>query len=346
MQKVCQTLHDNGYAVFLVGRKSSNSLPLVRPYKTYRIKTFFRKGFLGLAEWNIKLFFKLVFTKKDILLSNDLDTLLANYMASKFSKAKLVYDTHELFTEIPELIHRPKIQKFWLKIEQFIFPKLKNVYTVCGSIADYYQAKYKVPVGVIRNLPLFKTVEPSKGFSFETAGKKVVFYQGALNEGRGLELLIETMPLLPNWLLVIAGDGTISKELQQKVAKEKLTKKVIFMGRLLPEDLANLTPLATVGVSIEEDLGLSYHYALPNKMFDYIHAKIPVLVSNLPEMRKIVKDYNVGNILYDRSAKNLAKQLEEIAETPKSKWDFETAITELNWQKEAGQLLEIYRNLR
>ncbi len=346
MQKVCQTLHEAGYAVFLVGRKSKNSLPLVRPYQTHRIKTFSQKGFFGLAEWNIRLFFKLLFTQKDILLSNDLDTLLANYMAFKFSKAKLVYDTHELFTEIPELINRPKVQGFWLKIEQFIFPKLKNVYTVCGAIATYYQDKYKVPVAVVRNVPLQRKEIGLGQFPFDTNDKKVLLYQGALNEGRGLELLIETMPLLSNWLLVIVGDGTIAKELQEKVSQENLSDKVIFMGRLLPENLANITPLATVGVSVEEDLGMSYHYALPNKMFDYIHAKVPVLVSDLPEMRKIVTDYKVGAVLKNRSPKNIAKQVAEIARTPKTTWDFNTAISKLNWQKETIQLLEIYRNLR
>ena len=346
MQKVCRTLHEVGYVVFLVGRKSKNSLPLVRPYQTHRIKTLFQKGFLGLAEWNIRLFFKLLFTKKDILLSNDLDTLLANYMAYKFSKAKLVYDTHELFTEIPELINRPKVQGFWLKIERFIFPKLKNVYTVCGAIATYYQDKYNVPVAVVRNMPLQRKEIGLGQFPFDTNGKKILLYQGALNKGRGLELLIETIPLLSNWLLVIVGDGTITNELQEKVSKEKLTDKVIFMGRLLPKNLAKITPLATVGVSVEEDLGLSYHYALPNKIFDYIHAKVPILVSDLPEMRKIVADYNVGSVLKNRSAKNIAKQLEKIARTPKATWGFDTAISKLNWQKEAMQLLEIYRNLR
>ncbi len=64
VQKVCQTLHEANYTIFLIGRELGNSLPLKRPYKTYKIKTFFQKGFLGIAEWNIKLFFTLLFVKK------------------------------------------------------------------------------------------------------------------------------------------------------------------------------------------------------------------------------------------------------------------------------------------
>jgi len=345
VQKVCQTLHDAGYSVFLIGRKSKNSAPLVRPYKTYRIKTFFAKNFLGIAEWNIRLFFKLLLTKKDILLANDLDTLLANYLASKFSDIKLVYDSHELFTEIPELINRPKVQGFWMQIEKFIFPKLKNVYTVCSSIADYYKDKYKVPVSVVRNLPFKKERTALGNFNFDTKNKKIVLYQGALNEGRGIELLFDAMPLLPDWLFVIAGDGTITRALKEQVIQKSISEKVIFLGRLLPRDLAKLTALADVGISVEEDMGMSYHFALPNKMFDYIHARIPVLVSDLPEMKKIITDYKVGEVVRERTPQSIAEQLEKISNIPKTTWRFDEAIDKLNWQKESVKLLDIYRNL-
>jgi glycosyltransferase involved in cell wall biosynthesis len=339
-------LHENNYKVFLIGRASENELAFSRPYKTKRIKTHFNKGFLGLAEWQIRLFFVLLFSKKDILLANDLDTLLANYVASLFSKTKLVYDTHELFTEIPELIHRPRTQKFWLRIEQFIFPKLKNIYTVCDAIAQYYTDLYNVPVAVIRNLPFTKNNKELGEFSFEIGSKKILFYQGALNKGRGLELIIDTMPLLENWIFIIAGDGTISENLQQRVKAKNLTEQVYFLGRLLPEELAKLTPLASVGISVEEDMGLSYHYALPNKIFDYIHAQIPILVSDLPEMNAVINKYKVGQVVMERESENIAKQVEEIAKTTKETWDFDTAIKDLNWQKESGKLLQIYSNLR
>jgi len=346
VQKVCQTLHEAGYEIFLIGRDLENDLPLERPYKTHRIRTFFNKGFFGLAEWNLRLFFKLLFTKKDILLSNDLDTLLANFWASKFSKIQLVYDTHELFTEIPELIHRPRIQSFWERIERYIFPKLNNVYTVCAGIAAYYQKKYTVTVSVVRNLPLLKPPPELSEFPFEMNDKKVVLYQGALNAGRGLELLIASMALLSDWILVIAGDGTITTSLKEEVMRKNLSEQVYFLGRLLPEDLAGLTPLANVGVSIEEDLGLSYHYALPNKLFDYIHANVPVLVSDLPEMRRIIENYQVGAILVERTPKELAQQLQYLAEKSKTEWDFKNVKNELNWQKESAQLLTIFHNLR
>jgi len=346
VRKVCDSLLDEGYEILLIGRKLKQSLRLERPYPTYRMKLLFSRGFAFYTEYNLRLFLKLLFVRKDVLLANDLDTLLPNYLIAKMFRKKLVYDSHELFTEVPELTNRPRVQKVWLGIEKRIFPKLTNVYTVCNSIAGYYQNLYKVPVSVVRNLP-FKEQEVALGkFPFQTENKKIIIYQGALNEARGLELLIESIDLLPDWLLVIVGDGDLAKDLKQKVLKKNLVKKVFFTGVLAPKELKKITPLATVGVSIEEDKGLNYRYALPNKLFDYIHAKVPVIVSDLPEMKRIIKDYKVGFVLQDRSAKNLAKQLKEIAKIPKTSWDFDTAISELNWQKEAKKLLKIFRNLR
>lgn len=345
VRKVCDTLLNEGFEILLIGRKMKKSFTLERAYPTYRMKLFFTKGFAFYAEFNIRLFIKLLFTRKDILVANDLDTLLPNFLISRLFKKKLVYDSHELFTEVPELTTRPKVQNLWLKIERWIFPKLKNVITVCESIATYYYNLYGVPVSVIRNLPLKKQMSAVGAFPFDTENKKIIIYQGALNKGRGLELLIETMSLLSDWLLVIVGDGDLTKDLKKKASTSKRLEKVFFMGKLPPEQLKKLTPLASVGVSIEEDMGLNYHYALPNKIFDYIHAKVPILVSDLPEMRKIVEDYKVGAVLYERNAHNLANQLEKIVKQPKTTWSFNKALSELNWQKEEKQLLNIYRNL-
>ncbi len=121
--KVCDTLTKMGFSVLLIGRKLKNSENINRNYKIVRFRLLFNKGFLFYAEYNLRLFFKLLFLKKDVLLSNDLDTLLPNYLIHKIFKTKLVYDSHELFTEVPELTNRPFVQKFWLTIEKNIFTK-------------------------------------------------------------------------------------------------------------------------------------------------------------------------------------------------------------------------------
>ena len=146
VHKVCMFLLSQRYEVQLIGRRRRSSVPLPkRPYSTVRMPLLFEKGALFYAFFNLRLFLRLFFSRADILLANDLDTLLANHWAKKFKrKARLVYDSHEYFTEVPELIHRPKVRKIWLRIEERIFPKLKDVYTVNESIASIYAEKYNL----------------------------------------------------------------------------------------------------------------------------------------------------------------------------------------------------------
>ena len=162
-----------------------------------------------------------------------------------------------------------------------MLPKLKNTYTVCDSIANYYAEKYQTKFNVIRNLPVKKNSTSFSKLSFDTSGKKIIIYQGALNMGRGLEFIIDTMPFLSNCILIIVGTGDIAKKLKKLVINKNLEKKVKFLGQLPPKKLQTITPLAALGISLEEDLGLNYRYALPNKIFDYIQAEVPILVSDL-----------------------------------------------------------------
>ncbi len=347
VQKVCTTLTQINFEVLLIGRKFTTSKKANFPYKTHRIKLLFNKGFLFYAEYNLRLFFKLLFFKKDILLSNDLDTLLPNYLISKIFNKKLVYDSHELFTEVPELINRPFQQNFWLKIEAFILPKLKNCYTVSNSVAKYYTNKYNTSFLTIRNVPYFiKNTETGK-FPFNTNKKKIILYQGAVNKGRGLELMIEAMPFINNALFVIIGNGDIKKEIKQQIHHLQLQKKVHLISKITPKKLRKLTPLANLGISLEEDLGLNYKYALPNKLFDYVQAKIPILVSNLPEMKKVIEKYNIGEIVNNRNSKTLATQIKAILQKEKKSYtaNLEIAANELNWEKESKKLIRVFNDL-
>ena len=344
VHKVCRTLHNAGYDVFLIGRKLSNSKPLNRSYRTKRISLLFNKGVLFYAEFNLRLFFVLLFYKKDVLLANDLDTLLPNYFISKLQIKKLVYDSHELFSEIPELVNKPFTKKVWRSLERLVLPNLKNTYTVSNSIADYYDKKYQTKFKVIRNLPLMIRTISKGNFSFDHKGEKIILYQGALNIGRGLELIINTMPFISNCILVIIGNGDIIKNLKSYVKNINLVKKVRFLESLTPNELQKITPLANIGISIEEDLGLNYRFSLPNKIFDYINAEVPILVSNLPEMRKIIDTHKVGEIVKDRSPQKLALQIKELLKKDYSE-ELKKAKKELIWENQEEELLAIFRNI-
>lgn len=340
--KVCSTLHNAGFDILLIGRKLKHSQPLNRNYKTKRIQLLFNKGFLFYAEYNFRLFLFLFFSSKDILLSNDTDTLLANYLVGKIQSKKLVFDSHELFSEIPELVERPFVKRCWLQLEKWMIPKLKNSYTVSNSIANYYKKLYNSDFKVIKNLPLKQQVTTSS-FPFETSDKKIILYQGAVNIDRGLELMIDSMQHLNNHLFIIIGDGDILQELKQLVHEKKLHNKVYFLGKLLPEMLKKLTPLADIGISLEEDAGLNYRFSLPNKVFDYIQADVPIFVSDLPEMKQLIIDYQVGETVRERKPKEIATQMNQLLAKDYS-IQLSKAKEEFIWEKQEEVLLSIFKN--
>lgn len=345
VHKVCTTLHKMGFNVLLFGRRLPESLPLQnRPYKTKRFNLLFKKGPLFYAEYNFRLFLFLLFSKSDILLSNDLDTLPANYLASKIKNSKLVYDSHEYFTEVPELIHRPRVKKIWEWLEKKMIPHVNYAFTVCNSIADIYHGKYGVAFKVVRNIPV--ATEISEKNEKEDKTEKLILYQGAVNIGRGLKQAILAMHFIENAKLVIAGGGDILAELQNLVIKEKLQNKVEFKGRLSIEELVKLTPQADLGLSIEEDLGLNYRFALPNKLFDYIHAQVPVIISNLPEMAAIVNKYNIGAITGTLEPKILAEKITDALNNSEKRkvWmeNLPKAAKELTWENEEKVIREMF----
>jgi glycosyltransferase involved in cell wall biosynthesis len=341
VHRVCTTLSNLNYDILLIGRKRKDSFQINKLYNTKRFNLIFNKGFLFYAEYNIRLFILLLFSRKDIFIANDIDTLIPNYIVGKLFNIPLIFDSHELFSEVPELVKRPRVKSFWQKIEDVLIPKIKYKYTVSNSIATYYQNKYNTHFEVIKNIPQIsntKVLNPSNIKLLENA----IIYQGALNKGRGLELMIETMKFIENSTFYIVGDGDISEKLKQLVLAQKLSHKVIFLGKIQPEYLPSITTQASLGISFEEDLGLNYRFALPNKLFDYIHANIPVLVSDLPEMRNIVIKYNIGEIIKGRTPIAIANQIKLIIENKNHyQQNFEMVKNELCWENEEKKLKEI-----
>lgn len=346
VHKVCTSLLKMGFDVLLIGRKLPGSLPVGgRNYHTKRFRLLFRKGPLFYTCFNFRLFLFLLFSRFNILLSNDLDTLTANFLVSQLRRKPLVYDSHEYFTEVPELVSRPRVQRVWQWLEERMLPKLKTAYTVCDSIATAYREKYGTPFQVVRNVPFAKRFMPAKP---EEANKKekVILYQGAVNVHRGLEQVILAMKYLEGARLVIAGDGDIKPQLESLVQQEGLENKVEFTGRLTIGNLAEITPTADLGLSVEEDVGLNYRFALPNKLFDYIQAEVPVLVTDLPEMAAIVRHYEIGEITKSLAPKKLADKMKAALfdDSKRAAWkqNLKEAAAELTWEKEEKALAEIF----
>ena len=306
----------------------------------------FNQGFAFYAEFNIRLFLYLLKQKKGLLYANDLDTLLANYLVARIRSFPLVYDSHEYFTEVPELIHRPRVRSFWLRLEKLIFPHLKNVIAVNEAIARIYTEKYRVPVSVVRNVPPLDPMKNWADKNFENGEEAILIYQGALNLGRGIELMTDCMRFLENCKLLIVGSGDVSEDLKERVEARQLSDRIDFKGRIDPTSLKELTSKASLGLSLEEDIGLNYRLALPNKIFDYIHAGIPVIVSDLPVMRSFVAENKVGAVLKERTPKALAHLINKILSEKESyESHLRATARRFNWDNEKLELLKLIENL-
>lgn len=345
VKRSCSVLQEMGFSILLLGRKLPHSSAFNAPYPHKRFKLWFNKNWLFYANLNVVLFFKLLFTKAHLLYSNDLDTLLANFLVSKLKGIPLIYDSHELFTEVPELQGKWQ-QKIWLKLEAWIFPKLHHIITVNESIANFYRTKYHKKIEVIRNIAELDT--NIQVANIPKATNFTLILQGAgINVDRGAEELLTAMLLLKDVDLWIVGDGDVVPQLKLFVAKNNLNTRVHFLPKCAPKELKKITPQAHLGLSLDKASNLNYQWSLPNKLFDYIHAEIPVLCSDLIEPKQIIQQLQVGWILQEVSALCIAQKIQSIQKNTQEYTQKQLACKlakhQLNWQHESIQLKNILK---
>ena len=353
VNKTCMALIECGYDVTLVGRKLSNSLPIPNwTFKTIRLKMIFKKGPLFYFFFNLRLFFVGLINKTDLFYANDLDTLAPMFLLSKLKKKPLIYDSHELFCEVPELKASRIKKSIWQKLEGYIIPKLQTCITVNVSIAKIYEAKYNVPFYIIRNISDFdQTFIPKSRVQLSLPeDKKIILLQGAgINVDRGAEELIDAMEFVQNAVLYIIGSGDVWENLKQKVSFNKsIQNKVVLINKLPKSELINYTFNADIGLSIDKNTNLNYLYSLPNKIFDYIQAEIPILASRLPEIENIILQYKIGDFIDDHNPKTIANKLNEMLYSQQlSSYKKYLAIAkkEITWKSEKEKLLTIIKNI-
>ena len=349
MDKMSLFLHKKGFDVTLVGRCYGDSPVLEkRPYKTKRLRLFFRKGSIFYAEYTIRLLFYLLFKKCDLLVANDLDTLLPNYLVSKWRKKPLVYDSHEYFCGELSVVSKPISYKVWHGIEKFCFPKLKTVITVSQSIVDQYEKEYGIRPYLVRNIPPAATplVTATRQSLQMPDDKTVLLLQGSgINEGRGGEEIVQAMQYLPDCHLFIVGNGTVLPQLKKMSAEMHLQDRITFVPRQTPENLFNYTSLADMGMAIDTDQSANLRFSLPNKIFDYIKAGLPMVVSNLVERARIVRQYKVGTIAESVTPEALAAAVKELSDPEllaQCRENCKTAARELTWENEEKVLERVY----
>ena len=285
---------------------------------------------------------ELIRSEADIYFAEDLYTLPFVAAIAKIKKAKVYYNSREIYAHIGGLRDRPMLQKIVKSIEKFFITKVDLVMTTGPLDSEYIEKLYNIKdTLVVRNIPLYQNaiskIDLRNKFNIGH-DKLLLVYQGVILHGRGLKQIINSIAKLPKAVLIIFGDGEQKNHFKQLAEKLNINDRIVFARTYNQKELINYTAGGDVGLSLVENISISYYHALPNKLFEYIMAGLPVLCSDLPQMKKIVDDYKVGESINMENEENIITVLNKWFENPNLLSEYRnncvTAAKELNWQEE------------
>ena len=343
MIRICTSLAVAGYDVTLVGFKRKKSKPLIpRPFKQVRLSIIAEQGKLMYAHYWFNLFFFLLFRKADIFCAIDLDTILPVYYVSKLRGKKRVYDAHEIFTDLKEVISRPAVHRMWTWIANHTVPHFRNGYTIGECYAEEFKKRYVVDYGIVRNATILKPIQiPEKTERF-------ILYQGWVNVGRCFEQLIPAMQYV-HANLVVCGEGNFYEQALALAKQYGVENKVTFKGYVPPSQLGGYTLNAYIGITLFEDTSLSNRLSLANRFFDYMHSAVPQVCNKYPEYERINEQYEVACLVEELTPQNIAaainKLLDDEAYYKRLQQNCLIAREKYCWQEEEKKLLAIYKRL-
>ncbi len=301
-------------------------------------------------RFTISLFVSLVKTKADIYFASDFYTMPVCVFIAKLKQKKVFYDSREIYTELPALTGRPWLKKAFKIIEGFFINKTDEIFTTGEMDSEYIEKLFDTKkTFTLRNLPLYRKkfipVDFIGGYNL-SAGSKIMLYQGIIVTGRGIDTYFKALLKDTSLVLVILGGGEHKDYYEKKADELKIRERVIFAGKISQNELANYTSGAFAGLSVIDNISINNYYALPNKLFEYIMAELPVIVSDLPQMKKVVEQYKVGAVIKDNDADELIEVLntwknEEIYK--KLKENCKIASGELNWEAEFEKLYFLFK---
>lgn len=289
----------------------------------------------------------------DIIHAHDLDTLLPCRRAAERMGAKLVFDSHELYTESIHVAHRPFTKLIWRILEIRLIHHADAVVTVCQGIAEELKERYRLEAmpNVVRNFSdppvgLLDTSPPDSLASFKRFHPKCLLYQGYIQRGRGLDAALEALVGVPDWGLVVCGQGPYRDYLEQRARELHVDEQILWMGQLDHDMLFRVTKHCDLGLCMIEPISLSYYYALPNKLIEYVQAGLPVAGSDLPEIRRLMTQHNIGWVLNEENdLQSLMKSFDSLKVDKKLIDGMRLAADSLNWHHEKKALLSVYTSL-
>ena len=346
------TLKVNGFDVSFTGFDwlTENFKPVQGETTIHKLQ----KGFLSLSFylkfiWHIKL--TLFSSRASIFFAEDIYTLPFAVIFGKLKRVKIIYDSRELYGFLAGLNERKIIQSFWKTVEKICIKHVDHIITTGSMDSDVLKEMYGANnTVVLRNLPRFYKPEQQTDLINQlgiSKDKKILLYQGVILKGRGIEKIFDILPEMSEFVFVLIGGGEFEDYYKKLAVEQNVIDQVFLIGKFNQEDLPKLTPSADVGIALIENISKSYYYALPNKLFEYIMAEVPVVVSNLPQMKEIVDKYNVGFAVDPDNKDELITALNNLTSDEmgykKFKQNCKIASEELNWENEVGNLLELLK---
>ncbi len=297
----------------------------------------------------------------DVLSCHDLPALLIGYLSNFFKnkKAKLVYDSHEY--ELGRNKKRNAVQKWWIRVlEGFLIKKSDLVLMVSDCIADEVQRVHRLKKRpyVVRNIPPkweldFAKAEQIKKMLLEKLSLPedtcVILYHGGVVRHRGIERLLEAAGKVPGLAVVVLGNGKADyiQQLKAQCVSFGISDRVLFHEAVSMEKLPGYVAAADIGTSLIEPVSFSYIWALPNKLFENIQGLNPLIVSDFPEMGKLVDEYQIGLRVNPEKPEEIAEAIKRLKNDrvlyAKQKENLVQAKEELCWEKEKKKLVEAYR---
>ncbi|MDA3837890.1 MAG: glycosyltransferase family 4 protein [Candidatus Delongbacteria bacterium] len=354
--KVACSFEKKGWKSIIIGTKYSNAKLLGwNNIQTDRIRIFTRLPlFVNMIVFWIKLFMSLMITKADILYSHDIFPLLPVYLVSKFKRIPFVYDAHEFWHGNSQVENRPLAKWFWTSYERIFIKAAKKVITVSDSIARELESIYKIDkVKVFTNLPMIKEIPKDRKLLHNSLklskDKKIVLYQGRFLVNNGLDTIVKAFQnVTKKAVLVFVGEGSEKPKLESIINELGMGDRVFFIGPFPHDELINYTVCADIGLCLIKNSGKSFFYSTPNKMFEFIQAGVPQIASNFPEMTKIVKAYEVGEVI-DPENKGLITDtinlmLCDVQKMVKFKQNCEITRQELVWDSIEEELVNYVVN--
>lgn len=262
--------------------------------------------------------------------------------------AKLIYDAHELETET----HGMRGMR-WLGsrlMERMLIRRADAVIVVSDSIAEWYRRTYRIrrPT-VVLNCPEYAA--PGRSDKLRSAlgidaARRIYLYQGALTVARGIESMCDAFDQLPTPrpMLVIMGDGPLREFVQARAARNA---DIRYLPAVAPQDVLHYTASADVGLCLCEHTCLSHYFCMPNKLFEYIHAGIPVISSDLPELRRVVNDEQTGIVTADHRPQSLIAAILAMEQRPPQSFAsaLRAAAVKYGWPHQTVALADVYRGL-